>query len=101
MIENTQTPLTAIEIREAEVQQYLANIAMYSAMAAGLPSTWPEHLLPYKNRKDRHDAIAEIENLTDVELLSDLWTYESAQASIRTETLEMRKAKAILDTIKG
>jgi hypothetical protein len=99
MTENAPTPLTPIEIRNAEVAQYNANIAMYAAIAANLPSTWPAHLLPYKTRKDRHDAISEIQDLADVELLSDLWTYESAQASIRTETLEMRKAQAILNAL--
>ncbi len=99
MTENSQTPPSLIQLREAEVAQYNANIQMYIAIAANLPSVWPAHLLPYKSRKDRHDAISELEDLADVELLSDLWTYESAQASIRTETLEMRKSQAILNAL--
>lgn len=98
MTESTMTPL---EARTAEVAQYQANIAMYQTMAAALPSEWPSHLLAYKIRKDKHDAIAEIESLEDVELVSDLWAHDAAQAAIRTETVEMRKSQAILTVLQS
>jgi hypothetical protein len=93
--------MTPLEIRRAEVAQYQTNIAMYSTMAASLPSEWPAHLIQYKSRKDKHDAIAEIADLNDVELVSDLWAYDDAQAAIRSETVEMRKAQAILNVLEA
>lgn len=98
MPETTPTPL---RLRELEVAQYEANIAMYRDMAANLPSVYPAHLLQYKNAVDKHAVIATIENLDDVELLSDLWAYDAAQAAIRTETVEKRKAEAILAVLRN
>lgn len=95
------TEMTPLEARQAEVAQYQANIAMYQTIAAGLPSEWPARLLAYKTRKDKHDAIAEIEDLSDVELVSDLWAHDAAQAAIRTETVEMRKSQAILSVMEA
>jgi len=99
----SETPieLTQLELRQAEVAQYQQNIAMYEAIAAGLPSEYPEHLAQYKSRKDQHAAIADIEDMADVELLSDLWTYDSAKASVRSETVEMRKAIAIMNVLEN
>lgn len=97
----SETPieLTTLELRQAEVAQYQQNIAMYEAIAAGLPSEYPEHLVQFKSRKDQHTAIAEIEDMADVELLSDLWAHDSAKAAIRSETVEMRKAIAIMNVL--
>jgi hypothetical protein len=97
----TEIQPTPLELRAAEVAQYQANIEMYSAIAATLPSVWPEHLFAYKTRKDKHEAIAEIENLDDVQLVSDLWAYGAAQAAIRSETVEMRKSQAILTFLQS
>lgn len=91
--------MTPLEARQAEIAQYESNIAMYTAIAANLPSEWPEHLIQYKGAKNKHEVISGIEDLADVELLSDLWTHDDAKAAIRTETLEKRKAEAILSTL--
>ena len=88
-------------MRRAEVAQYAANIAMYTAISAGLPSEWPDRLVQHKNATDRHATIATIENLDDVELVSDLWAYDSAQAAIRSETVEKRKSQAILTFLEA
>lgn len=93
--------LTPLELRQAEVAQYQQNIAMYEAIAAGLPSEYPEHLAKYKTRKDQHAAIAEIDDMDDVELLSDLWAHDSAKAAVRSETVEMRKAVAIMNVLQN
>lgn len=91
--------LTPIQARQAEVAQYEANIALYTAIAGALPSEWPEHLAHLKGSTDRHNAIAEISDLKDVALVGDLWAHDDAENAIRSETIEMRKAKAILDAI--
>jgi hypothetical protein len=95
------TPITALEARRAEVAQYATNIAMYAAIASSLPSEWPDRLVQHKNATDKHATIATIENLNDVELVSDLWAYDQAQASIRAETVEMRKSQAILTFLES
>ena len=98
MTEETMTPLQA---RIAEVAQYEANVAMYTSMLANLPTEWPEHLQQYKGATDKHSIIGNISNLDDVELLSDLWTADDCVKAIRTETLEKRKAQAILAVLQA
>jgi hypothetical protein len=94
-----ETTITPLEARQNEIAQYEANIATYTAIAANTPSEWPAHLVKHKGAKNKHDIISKIEDLGDVELLSDLWTHEDAKSAIRTETLEKRKAEAILATL--
>lgn len=96
-VEPTKTPL---ELRQEEVATYQKNIDLYTSIAAGLPSEWPDHLIHFKSRPDRHEAIAEIEDLDEVLLVSDLWAHDQAVASIRSETVEMRKAMAILAALE-
>lgn len=91
---------TAIEARIAEVAQYQKNIDIYTSMLADLPTVWPAHLEKYKGAANKHEVIGEIENLDDVTLLSDLWAAEDCRKAIRTETLEMRKAQAILAALQ-
>jgi hypothetical protein len=93
--------VTPLQARVAEVAQYQANITLYTQMLANLPTAYPAHLAQYKGATDKHATIGTIENLADVELLSDLWTADDCVKSIRTETLEMRKAQAILAALKG
>lgn len=93
--------LELIEMRRAEVAEYQKNIVMYQAMATALPSEYPAHLEQYKNAPDHHAAIAEIEDLDDVALLSDLWAHDQAKAGIRSETVEMRKSMAILAALEA
>lgn len=100
MSETTPT-LTPLEMRRAEVAQYEANIALYTAIAATLPSEYPARLVEHKGVKNQHEIIATIENLDDVTLLSNLWAYDAAQAAIRTETVELQKSKAILAVLEA
>lgn len=95
------TPMTALEARRAEVAQYEANIAMYQAITASTPSEWPERLAHLKDATDKHAAIATVPDLADVILVGDLWTHDSAQAAMRAETIEMRKAAAILAVMEA
>lgn len=93
----TETPVfDPITIRAAEVAQYEANIAMYTAIAAALPSVWPEHLAYLKGSKTQHESIIAVDDLDEVALIGDLWAHDAAQAAIRAETVELAKAKAIL-----
>jgi hypothetical protein len=98
MAESLPTPL---EARIAEVAQYQANIEIYTSMLANLPKEWPARLLEYKDATDKHGTIGKIDDLKDVELLSDLWAADDCRKAIRTETLEMRKAQAILTVLQA
>ena len=94
-----ETTFDPIKARQDEIAQYEQNIATYTAIVASTPSEWPARLVPHKGATNKHEVIAQIEDLADVELLSDLWTNADAKAAIRTETLEKRKAEAILATL--
>ena len=84
----------------AEVEQYEANIAMYKSIMATLPKEYPAHLEQYKGAIDKHATSALIDNLDDVELLSKLWYADECYTAIRSETVELQKAKAILEVLK-
>jgi len=99
MEENTTT--NALQARMDEVNQYEANIAMYKAIAASLPSVWPEHLAHLKGSKNHHQAISEIQSLDDVELVGKLWAHDAAESAIRTEMIEKAKAQAILSALSS
>ena len=95
-----ETTVTPLEARIAEVAQYEANIAMYLAIKATLPTEWPTHLAAHKGAKNQHDVIAGV-NADDVELLSKLWYADECEKAIKTETLELTKAKAILAILQA
>lgn len=93
--------LDHIALREAEVAQYDANVALYTAILADLPTEWPARLEQFRGRKDHQQAVSEVEDLDDVELLSQLLYMEQVKASIRAEKLERTKAAAILAALKA
>jgi len=95
----TEQP-TPLEIRIAEVAQYEANIAMYQGILANLPTEYPAHLVQYKNAANKHATAAQIDDLDDMELLSKLWYADECYAAIRSEMVEMQKAKAILAVLQ-
>jgi hypothetical protein len=96
-VEKQVTPLQA---RIIEVAQYEANIALYKTILKTLPTEWPERLLQYKGAKNQQDTISSVDN-ADVELLSQLWYADECAKAIKTETLEMTKARAILDVLQA
>ena len=97
----TDTPMTPLQARQAEVAQYETNIAMYTAILATLPQEWPTRLLDYRTAADKHAAAATIHDMEDVELVSKLWYADQCYAAIRSETVEMNKAKAILAVLQS
>lgn len=90
-----------LEMRRAEVAQYQANINTFKSLLETLPSDLPAHLEPYRTRQDKHAAAAEIEDMDDVVLLSDVWFHDELKARVRSETVEMRKAQAILSALEA
>lgn len=96
-----EIPIDVISIRENEVAQYNEAIKMFNAIRQSLPSEWPDHLVSFKTRTDRHQAIAEIEDLDDVALVSDLWAHDDAKAAIRSNMVERAKAQSILEVTRS
>jgi hypothetical protein len=92
--------ITQLQARIAEVAQYEANIALYQSILNTLPTEWPERLLQYKGSKNQHEVIADVD-MADIELLSKLWYADDCAKAVRTETLEMTKAKAILSVMQA
>lgn len=97
----SDAPVNPIEVRRAEVAQYDANIAMYEAILATLPTEWPARLESFKGRRDHQTAAAEVADFQDVELLSQLLYREQCEAAIRAEKLERTKAAAILAVLEA
>jgi hypothetical protein len=98
MIEDNQ--ITPLQARIAEVAQYEANIALYKSILETLPTEFPERLLQFKGAKNQHDAIANVDS-ADIELLSKLWYADECARAIKTETLELTKAKSILNVLQN
>lgn len=95
-----ETQITPLQARIAEVAQYEANIALYKNILANLPTEWPDRLLEYRGAKNQHDVIAKVDS-ADIELLSKLWYADDCAKAIKTETLEMTKAKSILNALQS
>lgn len=93
--------LTPLEMRRQEVNQYSTNIAMYQSILDTLPTEFPAHLEKYKGRTDLHAVVAEVEDLADVELLSQLLYAERCKATVRAEIAERTKAQAILNVLEA
>lgn len=95
------TEITPLQARIAEVAEYQNGIDLYTSIANSLPSEWPTHLVHLKGSTDKHNAIAGIERLSDVELVSKLWAHDDAQAAIRANFVEKTKAEAILAVMQA
>jgi hypothetical protein len=90
-----------IQLRRDELSAYQNNIDNFNAIIATLPSSLPSRLESYRSRTDKHEAAAEIQDLDDVKLVSDVWFHDELQARIRSEIVEMRKVEAILAVLES
>ena len=88
-----------VQSRRDEVAQYDANIAMYQAILATLPTEWPAELEKFRKPKNQHQAIDDVP-ADQVELVSQLWHADDVAHAIRTEMLERTKAAAILSVFE-
>jgi hypothetical protein len=89
-----------IALRRAEIAQYDANIAMYQAIAAGLPTSWPKELEEHRDPRNQHKALKKVP-ADKVQQVAELWYADDVQQAIKTETLERTKAAAILAALEA
>ena len=98
MTETTQ--MTPLQERIAEVEQYQKNIDLYETILKTLPTVWPERLVEHRGSKNQHEVIVNV-STEDVQLLAQLWYADECVNAIKTETLEMTKAKSILNVLQS
>lgn len=63
-----------------------------------LPQVWPANLLPYKGMS-RDEMAANIVDDNELEMASSLSFRDELRMRIRSEKMEQRKAKMVLDTL--
>ena len=94
-----QTPLTALEVRQAEVDSYSVNVANYTALLATLDGNWDADLVHLKV-VEAQEAARECP-MDRLERLAVLQQYDQVTNLLKTEIVERAKAMAILAIIKG
>lgn len=97
MTENIDTPLTAKQIRQAEVDAYQKNIDTYTTLLATLDGEWDEDLLHLKDL-DPLEAARQCP-LDRVSRLAVLLHHKQISFLLKTEIIEHSKAKSILDIL--
>lgn len=93
----TPTPLTAIQLRQMEVDAYTQNIAVYQQILSTIDGNWDEDLLPYKHLEGQEAAKAC--PFDRIERLSELQHFEQISKLIKTEIFERSKSQAILNAL--
>jgi hypothetical protein len=91
----------SIEMREQEVYQYQVNINNFESMITALgdlPTQWPAHLVQYRGMTRDQMAVA-IEDDDELDVASGLSFRDELKARIRSEKMEQRKSKMVLDTL--
>ena len=95
---NTEAqPLTNKQLRQLEVDNYKANIAIYTALLSTLDGNWDADLVHLKN-VEPHEAARQC-SLDRIARLATLQQYEQVSFLIKTETMECSKAEAILKVL--
>jgi len=95
-----QAEFDPLQARRDEIAQYDANIAMYQAIAATLPTSWPKELEEHRNPRNQHKALRNVPP-AKVQQVAELWYSDDVAHAIKTETLERTKAAAILTALEA
>ena len=97
IINTDATPLTPKQIREQEVNNYQANITIYTALLATLDGNWDDDLIHLKGLESQNAARqCPMDRLARLAVLQQ---FEQVTNLLKTETVECAKAKAILDIL--
>jgi hypothetical protein len=100
MTDITEPVFDPLQARREEIKQYDANIAMYQAIAAQLPTSWPKELEEHRDPRNQHKALKKVP-ADKVQQVSELWYADDVAQAIKTETLERTKAAAILAALEA
>jgi hypothetical protein len=93
-----QIQLTALEVRQNEVDSYSANVANYQALLATLDGQWDSDLIHLKDVEGQ-EAARQCP-MDRLERLAVLQQYEQVTKLLKTEIVERAKAQAILNILK-
>lgn len=93
------TQLTALEVRQMEVDAYTTNVETYKALLLTLDGNWDEDLIHLKGIEPQEAARqCPMDRLTRLAVLQQ---YEQVSNLLKTEIVERAKAQAILNILKG
>lgn len=93
----TEQNLTAKQIRQAEVDAYKANIAIYQALLANLDGDWDDDLIHLKG-VEAQEAARQC-SMDRLPRLAALQQFEQFTNLLKTEIVECSKAEAILKVL--
>jgi hypothetical protein len=98
---NTTPPvqLSALEVRQAEVDSYSANVDAYTILLATLDGNWDADLIHLKNI-EAQEAAKQCP-MDRLERLAVLQQYDQVTNLLKTEIVERAKATAILNILKA
>ena len=100
MTYETDETFDPVQARRDEIAQYDANIAMYQAILATLPTEWPKELEEHRDPRNQHKALKKVQ-ADKVQQVAELWYADDVAQAIKTETLERTKAAAILAALEA
>ena len=90
--------LTALEVRQAEVDSYSGNVDIYKALLATLDGDWDKDLVHLKDI-EAQEAARKCP-MDRLERLAVLQQFDQVTNLLKTEIVERAKATAILNIIK-
>ena len=89
-----QIPMTALQVRQAEVDSYTANVRNYTALLLTLDGEWDEDLLHLKGMENQEAARqCPMNRLARLAILQQ---FDQVTNLLKTEIVECAKASAIL-----
>jgi hypothetical protein len=97
--ETTEVQLTAVEVRQMEVDSYTANVEAYKTLLATLDGNWDADLIHLKDLDPQEGARQCA--FDRLERLAVLQQYDQVTNLLKTEIVERAKAKAILSILQG
>ena len=96
MTEETTQP-TAIEMRQAELDAYVANINTYQHILTSIDGEWDADLVHFKGMEPQEAARqCPLERL---ERLAELQLHNNVQNLLKTEIVEKTKSQFILNSL--
>jgi hypothetical protein len=99
-MENNQmqeNQLTPIEVRQAEVNAYAANIANYENILSSINGDWDNDLVQFKGI-DMQEAARQC-SIERLERLAELQLHDQVTNLLKTEIVEKFKAQTILNSL--